>query len=166
MNVMSYLTDQIGGWSEVSIWRYTPIPLHCVAVFFSWIVYVVGMDWWIFQKSTIQPMIPGLSGAAPRSTTPAKRIKSQPGSDRARVDPVKPPRRTQQSKREAWTGIGEPLRLSRKSFSAKRLFANSGDDTIAAYLATCERVRVTDIAHHVLGIEGSEKSGAILAGSD
>jgi hypothetical protein len=57
MNVVSYLTDPIG-WSEVSLWRYTPIPVHCVAVFVSWIVYVVGMDWWSFQNSAIRPRIP------------------------------------------------------------------------------------------------------------
>ena len=62
LNVVSYLTDPIGGWAEVSLWRYTPIPLHCVAVFVSWIVYVVGMDWWIFQNSAIQPMIPDFPG--------------------------------------------------------------------------------------------------------
>ena len=59
LNVVSYLTDPIGGWSDVSPWRYTPIPLHCVAVFVSWIVYIVGMDWWI---SAIQPMIPDFPG--------------------------------------------------------------------------------------------------------
>ena len=62
LNVVSYLTDPIGGWSEVSLWRYTPIPLHCVAVFVSWIVYVVGMDWWIFRNSAIQPMISDFPG--------------------------------------------------------------------------------------------------------
>ena len=58
LNVVSYLTDPIGGWSEVALWRYAPIPLHCVAVFVSWIVYVMGMDWWIFHNSAIQPMTP------------------------------------------------------------------------------------------------------------
>ena len=86
MNVMSYLTDPIGGWSEVSLWRYTPIPLHCVAVFFSWIVYVVGMDWWIFQKSAIQPMIPDFPGLHQDRQRQQRGLESQPGSDRARLE--------------------------------------------------------------------------------
>ena len=63
LNVVSYLTDPIGGWSEVNLWRYTPIPLHCVAVFVSWIVYVMGMDWWIFQNSATRPMIRTFRGS-------------------------------------------------------------------------------------------------------
>jgi hypothetical protein len=62
LNAVSYLTDPIGGWSEVSLWRYSPIPLHCVAVFVSWILYVVGMDWWMFKNSATQPVIPDFPG--------------------------------------------------------------------------------------------------------
>ncbi len=69
LNVISYLTDPIGGWSEVALWRYAPIPLHCVAVFVSWIVYVAGMDWWIFHNSAVRPTKPELSGHAPRPIT-------------------------------------------------------------------------------------------------
>ena len=65
LNVVSYLTDPIGGWSEVSLWRYAPIPLHCVAVFVSWIVYVVVMDWWIFQISAVRPTYPDSAGLHP-----------------------------------------------------------------------------------------------------
>ena len=62
LNAVSYLTDPIGGWSEVSLWRYSPIPFHCVAVFVSWILYVVGMDWWMFKNSAPQPVIPDFPG--------------------------------------------------------------------------------------------------------
>ena len=44
LNVISFATDEIGGWSEVSLWKYAVIPLHCLAVFGSWIFYVAGMD--------------------------------------------------------------------------------------------------------------------------
>ena len=47
LNVISFVTDEIGGSSEVSVWKYALIPLHCVAVFASWIVYVIGMDRWV-----------------------------------------------------------------------------------------------------------------------
>ena len=68
LNVVSYLTDPIGGWSEVALWRYMPIPLHCVTVFVSWIVYVAGMDWWIFQISAVRATNPD-SPPAPRPIT-------------------------------------------------------------------------------------------------
>ena len=44
LNVISFATDEIGGWSQVSPWKYALIPLHCLAVFASWIFYVRGMD--------------------------------------------------------------------------------------------------------------------------
>ena len=56
LNVISFVTDEIGGWSQASLWSYALLPLHCVAVFASWIVYLVGMDRWV---------------AAPRSPSPA-----------------------------------------------------------------------------------------------
>jgi hypothetical protein len=62
LNIVSYLTDPIGGWSEIALWRYAPIPLHCVAVFVTWIVYVEGMDWWIFRNLGLRTMILDFSG--------------------------------------------------------------------------------------------------------
>ena len=47
LNVISFVTDEIGGSPQVSLWKYALIPLHCVAVFASWIVYVIGMDRWV-----------------------------------------------------------------------------------------------------------------------
>jgi len=42
--VISFITDEIGGWSQVSLWNYALLPMHCLAVFASWIVYLGGMD--------------------------------------------------------------------------------------------------------------------------
>ncbi len=50
LNVISFVTDEIGGWSQVSLWKYALLPLHCLAVFASWIVYVVGMDRWVAAR--------------------------------------------------------------------------------------------------------------------
>ncbi len=47
LNVISFVTDEIGGSPQVSLWKYALIPLHCLAVFASWIVYVIGMDRWV-----------------------------------------------------------------------------------------------------------------------
>ena len=47
LNVISFVTDEIGGWSQVSLWNYALLPMHCLAVFASWIVYLGGMDRWV-----------------------------------------------------------------------------------------------------------------------
>ena len=47
LNVISFVTDEIGGWSQASLWNYALLPLHCVAVFASWIVYLMGMGRWV-----------------------------------------------------------------------------------------------------------------------
>ena len=50
LNVISFATDEIGGWSQVSLWKYALIPLHCLAVFASWIFYVRGMDRFVARR--------------------------------------------------------------------------------------------------------------------
>jgi hypothetical protein len=46
LNVMSFVSDRNGGWSQIGLWSYSLLPMHCFAVFASWIVYVGGMDRW------------------------------------------------------------------------------------------------------------------------
>ena len=50
LNVISFVTDEIGGWSQVSLWNYALLPMHCLAVFASWIVYLGGMDRWVAAR--------------------------------------------------------------------------------------------------------------------
>jgi hypothetical protein len=47
LNVVSFVTDEIGGSSQVSLWKYALIRFIAFAVFASWIVYVIGMDRWV-----------------------------------------------------------------------------------------------------------------------
>ncbi len=47
LNVIFFITDEIGGWPQVSLWNYALLPMHCLAVFASWIVYLGGMDRWV-----------------------------------------------------------------------------------------------------------------------
>jgi hypothetical protein len=46
LNVVSFVSDRTEGWSQVSLWSNSLLPMHCFAVFVSWIVYVGGMDRW------------------------------------------------------------------------------------------------------------------------
>ena len=50
LNVISFVTDEIGGWSQVSLWNYALLPMHCLAVFASWIVYLGGMDRFVARR--------------------------------------------------------------------------------------------------------------------
>jgi hypothetical protein len=45
LNVISFITDEIWRWSQLSLWScYALVLLHCFAVYASWIVYVAGTD--------------------------------------------------------------------------------------------------------------------------
>jgi hypothetical protein len=46
LTIWSFATDPVGGWSRAPLWAYAPIPLHFIAVYASWIVYLRGMDRW------------------------------------------------------------------------------------------------------------------------
>jgi hypothetical protein len=46
LNVMSFVSDRTETWSQIGLWSYSLLPMHCFAVFASWIVFVGGMDRW------------------------------------------------------------------------------------------------------------------------
>ena len=52
LNVISFITEEIWRWSQVSLWTYALVPVHCVAVYASWIVYVAGTDRLVARSTT------------------------------------------------------------------------------------------------------------------
>jgi hypothetical protein len=62
LNVISFVTDEIWRWwSQLSLWSYVLVPVHCVAVYASWIVYVAGND-----RLVTRPLTSKCSTAYPR----------------------------------------------------------------------------------------------------
>lgn len=50
LTLWSFVTDPIGGWSMAPPWTYMLIPLHFIAVYASWILYLRGMDRWAAEN--------------------------------------------------------------------------------------------------------------------
>lgn len=50
LNVMSLMSDRVEAWLQVGIWSYALLPIHGLAVFASWFVYVDGMDRWVARN--------------------------------------------------------------------------------------------------------------------
>ena len=44
LNVISFITEELWRWPQVNLWSYALVPIHCLVVYASWIIYVAGTD--------------------------------------------------------------------------------------------------------------------------